>query len=145
MDYNPPFSSVHGILQIRILEWVTIPFSRRSSQPKDWISVSHITGKIFIAWATRGSLLFFLPKAPEKVITESCAWSLSRVRLFATPMDFSLPDFSAQGASPARMLGWVAMPSSRGSSQPKDWTQVSYIAGEFFTVWATYPSYFAVL
>ena len=37
----------------------------------------------------------------------------------------------------ARILEWVAMPSSRGSSQPRDWTQVSHIAGRFFTIWAT--------
>ena len=35
IDCNPPGSSVHGILQARVLEWVTIPFSRGSSQPKD--------------------------------------------------------------------------------------------------------------
>jgi len=37
----------------------------------------------------------------------------------------------------ARILEWVAMPSSRGSSQPRDRTQVSCIAGGFFTVWVT--------
>ena len=36
-----------------------------------------------------------------------------------------------------RILAWVPMPSSRGSSQPRDWTQVSDVAGGFFTVWAT--------
>ena len=36
----------------------------------------------------------------------------------------------------ARILEWVAFPSSRGSSQPKDQTQVSQIAGEFFTNWS---------
>ena len=40
MDYNLPGSSVHGILQARILEWVAIPFSRGSSHPKDWTWVS---------------------------------------------------------------------------------------------------------
>ena len=35
MDCGPSGSSVHGILQARILEWVAIPFSRRSSQPRD--------------------------------------------------------------------------------------------------------------
>ena len=35
MDCSPPGSSVHGILQARILEWVAIPFSRRSSRPRD--------------------------------------------------------------------------------------------------------------
>ena len=34
MDYSPPGSSVHGILQARILEWVAIPSSRGSSQPR---------------------------------------------------------------------------------------------------------------
>ena len=40
MDCTPPGSSVHGILQARILEWVAVPFSRGSSQPRDWIRVS---------------------------------------------------------------------------------------------------------
>ena len=44
------------------------------------------------------------------------------------------------GILQARILEWVAMPSSRGSSQPRDWTQVSRIAGRFFTVWATRES-----
>ena len=35
MDCSPPGSSVHGILQARILEWVTMPFSKESSQPRD--------------------------------------------------------------------------------------------------------------
>ena len=37
----------------------------------------------------------------------------------------------------ARILEWVTMPSSRGSSQPRGRTQVSHIAGRFFPVWAT--------
>ena len=41
------------------------------------------------------------------------------------------------GILQARMLEWVAMLSSRGSSQPRDWTQVSCIAGRFFTLWGT--------
>ena len=43
----------------------------------------------------------------------------------------------SMGILQARMLVWVAMPSSRVSSQPMDQTQVSHIAGRFFTVWAT--------
>ena len=35
MDYSPPGSSAHEILQVRILEWVAIPFSRGSSRPRD--------------------------------------------------------------------------------------------------------------
>ena len=41
------------------------------------------------------------------------------------------------GLSQARILEWVAMPCSRGSSQPRDRTQVSRIAGRFFTIWVT--------
>ena len=48
MDYR-----VHGILQVRILEWVNIPFSRGSSQSRDETQVSHIAGRFFTSWATR--------------------------------------------------------------------------------------------
>ena len=46
-DHSPPGSSVCGILQARILEWVAIPFSRGSSQPRDETQVSHIAGGFF--------------------------------------------------------------------------------------------------
>ena len=48
------------------------------------------------------------------------------------PTDCSLPGSSVHGILQARILQWVAMPSSRGSSQPRDWTPVSCIASEFF-------------
>ena len=48
-----PCSSVYGLLKARILEWVAIPFSRWSSQPKDRTHVSHIVGVFFTVWATR--------------------------------------------------------------------------------------------
>ena len=44
---------VHGIFQVRILEWVTISFSRRSSLPRDQTQVSHLVGRHFTIWATR--------------------------------------------------------------------------------------------
>ena len=53
MDCSPPGSSVHGILQARILEWVAMPSSRRSSQPRDLTQVSHIAGRFFTIWTTR--------------------------------------------------------------------------------------------
>ena len=55
MDYSPPGSSVHGLLQVRMLEWVAIPFSRGSSQPRDWTWVSSTAGRFFTDWATRGA------------------------------------------------------------------------------------------
>ena len=51
--------------------------------------------------------------------------ALSRVRLFVTP-------WTVHGILQARILEWVAIPFSRGSSQPRDRTQVSHIAGRFF-------------
>ena len=47
IDCTPPDSSIHGILQARILEWVAIPFSRGSSQPRDQTQVSLIAGRFF--------------------------------------------------------------------------------------------------
>ena len=49
MDCSPLGSSVHGISQARILEWVAIPFSRESSQPRDQIHISYIAGGFFTA------------------------------------------------------------------------------------------------
>ena len=53
VDCNLPGSSVYGIFQARILEWVAISFSRRSSQPRDWTQVSCIVGRCFTVWVTR--------------------------------------------------------------------------------------------
>ena len=59
LDCSLPGSSVHGILQARILEWVAISFSRGSSQPRDQTLASWIAGRLFTIWATR--------KAPQVV------------------------------------------------------------------------------
>ena len=52
LDCGPPGSSVHGILQARILEWVAMPSSRGSSQPRNWTQVSCLADS-FTIWATR--------------------------------------------------------------------------------------------
>ena len=54
MDHSLPSSSVHGILQARILEWVTLPSSRRHSQPRDQTHVSYISciGRHWTTWET---------------------------------------------------------------------------------------------
>ena len=53
MHCSLPGSSVHGILQARVLEWVAISFSRVSSRPRDQTRVFHIAGRRFTIWATR--------------------------------------------------------------------------------------------
>ena len=52
-DSDPPGSSVHEILQARILDWVVIPFSRGFSQPRDQTQVSCIVGRFFTIWTTK--------------------------------------------------------------------------------------------
>ena len=53
------------------------------------------------------------------------------------PMDCSLPGFSVHGILQARIVEWVVIPFSRGSSWPRDQTWVSLTAGRFFTMWVT--------
>ena len=53
VDCSLPGSSVHGIFQARVLEWIAISFSRGSSQPRDRTQVSCIAGRRFTIWATR--------------------------------------------------------------------------------------------
>jgi len=53
------------------------------------------------------------------------------------PRDCSLPGISVHGILQARILEWIAIPFSRGTSEHKDQTLVSYLAGRFFTIWTT--------
>ena len=104
VDCNPPGSSVHGILQARILEWGATAFSRGSSPPRYGV--------------------FNLERWKWK--------SLCCVLTLCDPMDYTV-----HGILQARILEWVTIPFSRGSSQPRNWTKASCIAGRFFTSWAT--------
>ena len=81
IDCSPPGSSVRGILQARILEWVAILFFRASSWPRDGTRVSCIAGEFFTCWATREAPLvslllslweFFFCKVEEP---GSCHWA----------------------------------------------------------------------
>ena len=53
MDCSLSGSSVHGIFQARVLEWIAISFSRGCSRPRNQTRVSHIAGRRFTVWATR--------------------------------------------------------------------------------------------
>ena len=79
-------------------------------------------------------IIFFL--CPPH-LSRSHVRSLQSCSPFWDLMDCSLPGSSVHGISQTRILGWIAIPSSRGASQPRDRTHVScgfYIAGRFFTV-----------
>ena len=154
------------ILQARILEWVAMPSSRGSFQPRDQTQVSHFAGRFLTIWATRDifrqlpiylflsrtSLLHekkkkklanrepfliqfskHLKQSFEKFTLWTSAKSLQSCLTLCDSMDYSLPGFSVHEILQARILEWVVMPLSRGSSWPRDWTSVSWIGGRFFT------------
>ena len=109
---SPPGSSVHGILQARMLEWIAISFSRRIS--RDWTWVSCIAGRFFTT-EPQGKPLKFIWK-----------WKvLSRLLTLCDPMDDTVHEILQ-----TRTLEWVAFPFSRGSSQPRDQTQVSALQAD---------------
>ena len=121
-DCSPPGSSLHGIYQAKVLEWVAITFSRGSFWPWDWTCVSCIVRQILNHWATR----------ERKVKKAQSCMTL------CDPMDYNLLGRSVHGTLQTRKLEWVTFPFSRGSSWLRDRTQVSHITGGFFTVWATW-------
>ena len=67
MDYSPPGSPVHGILQARVLEWVATPSSRGSSRPRDRTWVSCIAGRFLTLWATK-RILYHLSHQGSHII-----------------------------------------------------------------------------
>ena len=73
---------------------------------------------------------------PAVCVVLLCLVAQSCPTLF-DPMDYNAPGSSVHGILQARILECVAIPSSRGFSQPQDQTQDSCIADEFFTIWAT--------
>ena len=96
-----------------------------SSQPRDQTQVSCIAGEFFNSCATREA-----QNKSESEIAQSCL-------TLCDPTDCSLPGSSVHGIFHARVLEWVAISFSRGSSQPRDWTWVLHAAGRCFTLWAT--------
>ena len=128
MDYSPRGSSVHGIFQARIPEWVANSSSRVSFQPRDQTSVSCVS-------CIDCRFFFLTTEPPRKTTCPITKWVklLSHVRL-CDPMNCSLPGSSVHGIIQARVLEWIAISFSRGSSWPRDWTGVSCFVGRCFTV-----------
>ena len=84
---------------------------------------------------------FFLCELQENCLTflnySTVLYLVACVWHFVTPCTVAFQAPLSMGILQARILEWVAMPSSRESSQPRDQTHVSRIAGGFFTIWAT--------
>ena len=138
MDCSPPGSSVHGISQARILEWVAISFSRGSSRPRDWTWVPALAGGLPLSHAAAAKSLQSCPtlcdpidgspsgspvpgilqaRTLERVaISFSNAWqwkvkvkSLSCVRLLASPWTAAFQAPLSMGFS--RQEYWHGVPS----------------------------------
>ena len=102
MHCSLPGSSVCGILQARVLEWVAIPFSRVSIKPRDWTRVSCIAGRFFTTWATRESESEVAQLCPT--LCDPMAMGFSRQEYwsglpFPSPED--LPNTGLEPRSPA--------------------------------------------
>ena len=80
-----------------------------------------------------------IPRSCSPLITlTSCKSGSWKVKVAQSCLTLCDPmDYTVHGILQTRTLEWVAFPFSRGSFQPRDWTQVSHIAGRFFTTWAT--------
>ena len=147
-------------LQARILEWVAFPFSRGSSQPRDWTHVSRIAGRFFTTWAIREgddkgwTDWMSSPTQRTWVWANSSSWwrtgksgvlqsmRLQRIRhKWATeehkktvPLQVSL----SMGFLRQEYWKWVAISFSREFSPPRNGTRVSCIGRQiFFYHWAT--------
>ena len=70
VDCSLPGSSVHGIFQTNVLEWVAISFSRASSLPRDRTQVSHIVGRCFTVWTTKEVLVCRAHNLLSRVVLE---------------------------------------------------------------------------
>ena len=82
LDCSPPGSSVHGILQARILEWVAISFSRGSSRPRDWKCISRVSciaGGFFTCWTIwEAQVLIFLRSQPWRLFNQPLTSKLDK-------------------------------------------------------------------
>ena len=144
MDHSPPGSSVHGILQARILDWVAIYFTGSS-----WLSDWNLS-----EWKSFSSVRLFVTPwtiySPGNSLCQNTGVGSQNTGVGSD--SFLQGIFPTQRLNPGlphcrwilyqmshkgslRILEWVAYPFSRGSSWPKNKTGVSCIAGRFFTNW----------
>ena len=129
IDHSQLGSSVHEILQATILKWVAMPFSRGSSQPRWGLNPL----LLHLLHCPVGSLTL-VPSGKLMSESESESEVAQSCPTLCDPMDCSLSGSSVHGIFQARMLEWIAISFSRGSSQPRNQTRVSHIVGRHFTV-----------
>ena len=150
MDCSPLGSSVHGILQVSVLEWVAMPSSRDLPNPGTEPRSSALQVDSLPAepqGKPKNTGLGRLSVLQQISPTQELNWGLLHCRWILYQLSYQKgksevtqscptlcdPMDCIHGILQARTLEWVAVPFSWGSSQPRDRTQVSHIAGGFFT------------
>ena len=78
-------------------------------------------------------------------LKDFCCLVISHVQLFCDSMDCSLAGSSVHGISQARILEWVAISSSRGSSWSRDWTHISCTGRQILYHWAIWEAHSKIL
>ena len=116
-------------IKVKLKKLWTVNLQHRRQEHTIWGEKSMFGKWCWKTWAAtcKSMKLEHIPHTIHKnklKMTYRCIW------LFVTP-------WTVHGILQTGTLEWVAFPFSRGSSQPRDWTQVSRIAGGFFTSWAT--------
>ena len=114
MGCSPPGSSVHGISQARILDWVVISSCRESFRPWDRTHISCVSKQIVPLSHLGSPILYQYPKTKwtkKVIVTQSCL-------NLCHPIDCSPPGSSVHGVLQARILEWVAIPFSRDLPDP---------------------------
>ena len=101
-DYNLPVPSIHGIFQVRILEWVTISFSRGTSGLTDGTHISFVSRGILDHWATKETLGFIISVNTDNIDT----YNLSRsTKLRQAPgLNWREP---SKVAAPVKVCEWL--------------------------------------
>ena len=126
VDCSLSSSSVHGIFQGRVLEWIAISFSRGSSRPRNQTRVSRIAGRRFTIWATM----------VLKFITKIVVYLLSHGQLLL-PCGLWTTRLLCPWVFPGKSTGVLAISFFRGYSWPRNRTCISYIVKQILYHWAT--------
>ena len=105
-DFLRPHGLLHGILQARILEWVAIPFSKGSSQLRDWTQISCTAGGFFTSWATREPLLY-----SNKTLLHKKLWEIK-------PHHWPWVEFLSSGGHGSWCYSWLLTATFQYHGQP---------------------------
>ena len=156
--FATPWTVVHGILKARVPKWISsVQFSCSATSDSLWAhGLRH--ARLSCPWPTPRAYSNLCPLSwwCHPTISSSVVPFSSRLQSFPASGSFPMSQLLISGGQstgvsasasvlpisiqdwfPLGLTGWIVFPFSRGSSQPKDQTQVSQIAGRFFTSWTT--------